>query len=219
VRPTTWYEIDERKTNAMRLYDFLASGNGYKIRLALRWLGVPFEYREVDILRGESRKPSFRAKNPFAQIPVLELDDGTCLRESSAILVYLSEGTPLLPADKILRTRVLEWMGFEQTHIDGVISRARFRRLFPHAIPTREEEFVAWHSEGREALGVLEQHISRHSFLVDERYTIADIALYACTHCAEQGGFDLAPYTSLRGWFTRVQSQPGYIPIDQIPPR
>ena len=110
----------------MRLYDFLPSGNGYKVRLALRWLGIPFEYHEIDILKGESRTPSFFAKNPFGQIPVLELDDGTCLRESSPILVYIAEGTPLLPADKLLLTRALEWMGFEQTHVDGVISRARF---------------------------------------------------------------------------------------------
>ncbi len=130
----------------MRLYDFLPSGNGYKVRLTLRWLGMPFEYHEVDILKGESRTPSFLAKNPFGQIPVLELDDGTCLRESTAILLHLAEGTPLLPTNRLMRTRVLEWMCFEQTHVDGVISRARFRRLYPDAIPTREEEFVAWHA-------------------------------------------------------------------------
>src|SRR5258708_6165178 len=134
----------------MKLYDFLPSGNGYKVRLALRWLGIPFEYHEVDILKGESRTPAFLAKNPFGQIPVLDLGDGTCLRESSAILIYLTDGTALLPDNRLLRARVLEWMGFEQTHVDGVISRARFRRLFPYAIPTREEEFTAWYAEGHE---------------------------------------------------------------------
>jgi glutathione S-transferase len=201
----------------MRLYDFLPSGNGYKVRLALRWLGIPFEYQEVDILKGESRTPAFLAKNPFGQIPVLELDDGTCLRESSAILVYLSEGTPLLPNDRLLTARVLEWMGFEQTHVDGVISRARFRRMFPNAIRTREEEFVAWYAQGREALGVLDAHLRDHKFLVDERFTIADITLYAYVHCADQGGFDLAPFRSLPSWFERVRTQPGYLPIDQVP--
>jgi glutathione S-transferase len=201
----------------MRLYDFLFSGNGYKVRLALRWLGVPFEYHSIDILKGESRTPAFLAKNPFGQIPVLELDDGTCLRESTAILVYLSEGTPLLPADRLLRARALEWMGFEQTHVDGVISRARFRRMFPHVIPTREEEFAAWLAEGRDVLAVLDAHLATRSFLVEERFTIADIALFAYTHCAEQGRFDLTPYASLRAWFDRIRAQRGFLPIDQVP--
>jgi glutathione S-transferase len=201
----------------MRLYDFLSSGNGYKIRLALRWLGISFEYEEINILEGESRTPAFLAKNPFGQIPVLELDDGTCLRESSAILFYLSEGTPLLPNDRLLRARVLEWMGFEQTHVDGVVSRARFRRTFPNAIPTREEEFVAWYGQGRAALGVLDAHLRDRTFLVDERFTIADITLYAYVHCADEGGFDMAPFRSLPRWFERVRAQPGHLPIDQVP--
>jgi glutathione S-transferase len=201
----------------MRLYDFLPSGNGYKVRLALRWLGVPFEYHEIDILKGESRTPSFLAKNPFGQIPVLELDDGTCLRESGAILMYLAEGTALLPDHKLLRARVLEWMGFEQTHVDGVISRARFRRMYPLVIPTRDHEFEAWHAEGREALAVLDAHLRDRTFLVDERFTIADITLFAYTHCAEQGGFDLSPYEVLHAWFGRVRQQPGFLPIEQAP--
>ena len=202
----------------MRLYDFLPSGNGYKVRLALRWLGIPFEYHPIDILKGESRTLSFLAKNPFGQIPVLELDNGTCLRESSAILVYLAEGTPLLPGDKLLRTRVFEWLGFEQSHVDGVISRARFRRMYPDIIPTRDEEFVAWNTEGRQALAALDAHLASRTFLVDERFTIADIGLYAYTHCAEQGGFDLSSYAGLHAWFERVQAQRGYLPIDEVPP-
>jgi glutathione S-transferase len=201
----------------MRLYDFLPSGNGYKVRLALRWLGIPFEYVEIDILKGQSRTPAFLAKNSFGQIPVLELDDGTCLRESSAILMYLAEGTPLLPDDKLLRARVLEWMGFEQTHVDGVISRARFRRTFPNVIPTREHEFAAWEAQGREALGVLNSHLTDRKFLVDERFTIADIALYAYVHCAAQGRFDLEPFSRLPAWFERVRAQGGYLPIEQVP--
>jgi glutathione S-transferase len=201
----------------MRLHDFLPSGNGYKVRLALRWLGIPFDYQEVDILEGHSRTPSFLAKNPFGQIPVLELDDGTCLRESSAILVYLAEGTPLIPDDKLLRTRVLEWMSFEQTHVDGVISRARFRRLYPDVIPTRPEEFDAWHAEGEAALRVLDDHLRTRTFLVDERFTIADIALFAYTHCANEGGFDLAGYDALRAWHARVREQRGHLTIDVVP--
>jgi glutathione S-transferase len=201
----------------MHLHDFLPSGNGYKVRLALRWLGIPFEYHEVDILKGESRTPAFLAKSPVGQIPVLELDDGTCLRESSAILVYLAEGTPLLPSDKLLRCRVLEWMGFEQSHVDGVISRARFRRLYPDVVPTRPEEFDAWHAEGREALRVLDEHLRTRTFLVNETFTIADIALFAYTHCAAEGGFDIASHDALRAWFSRVREQRGYLPIDRVP--
>jgi glutathione S-transferase len=201
----------------VRLYDFLPSGNGYKVRLAPRWLGIPFEYREIDILNGESHTPWFLLKNPFGQIPLLELDDGTCLRESGSILLYLTEGTPLLPDDKLLRARGLEWMGYEQTHVDGVISRARFRRMFPHAIATREEEFAAWYAEGRGALGVLDVHLRDRRFLVDERFTVADIALHAYVHRAEEGGFDLSAYPSLPGWFERVRSQRGYVPIGQVP--
>lgn len=201
----------------MRLYDFLPSGNGYKVRLTLRWLGIPFEYREVDILKGESRTAAFLAKNPFGQIPVLELDDGTCLRESTAILLYLADGTPLLPADKLLRSRVLEWMCFEQTHVDGVISRARFRRCYPDAIPTREEEFGAWHAEGDAALATLDEHLRERTFLVDDRFTIADVALYAYAHCAGEGGFDLVRYSSLRAWFARVRAERGHVPIDCAP--
>jgi glutathione S-transferase len=106
------------------LYDFLASGNGYKVRFALRELGRPFVYRQVDILRGETREPWFLAKNPVGQVPVLELDDGTCLNESTAILFYVADGTPLLPSDALERTRVLQWLCFEQQNVDNVIARA-----------------------------------------------------------------------------------------------
>jgi glutathione S-transferase len=143
------------------LYDFLESGNGYKVRLTLRELGCPFIYREVDILRGESREPWFLEKSAFGQIPVLELDDGTCLSESTAILCHVAEGSPLLPVDRPSRTRVLQWMCFEQTHVDGVISRARFRRLHPDVIATTPEEFKAWWLQGTQALTVLNERLAR----------------------------------------------------------
>lgn len=150
----------------LTLYDFLDSGNGYKVRLLLRELGRPHAYREMNILRGETREAWFLVKNPAGEVPVLELEDGTCLCESTAILFHLAEGTPLLPADPLLRTRVLQWMCFEQTHVDGVISRARFRRLYPDAVPTRPEECQAWWSEGKRALELLEQRLSQGAYLV-----------------------------------------------------
>lgn len=198
----------------MRLFDFLPSGNGYRVRLTLHQLEIPFEYQEVDILKGETREPWFLAKNPAGQIPLLELDDGRLLRESTAILFYIADGTALLPVDRMERIEVLQWIAFEQSSVDRVISRARFRRLFPDAIETREEEFEAWLRDGYHALGVMERHLSTRQFFVAERYSIADIALYAYTHCAHEGRFDLTPYPALSAWHERVRSQPRHVPID-----
>jgi glutathione S-transferase len=199
------------------LYDFLPSGNGYKVRLTLRELGLPFAYREVDILRGESREPWFLAKSAVGQIPVLELDDGTCLSESTAILFHLAEGSALLPADRLARTRVLQWMCFEQTHVDGVISRARFRRRWPEAIPTRPEEFDAWWAQGYQALHVLDSHLASRDYLVGDRFSIADITLYAYVHCAGEGGFDLGRFGALGAWFARIEARSAHVPIDVVP--
>lgn len=199
------------------LYDYLFSGNSYKVRLLLSQLGMAYEYRPVDIIAGETAQPWFLEKNPAGQIPALELPDGTLLRESTAILMYLSEGTPFLPAEKLSRTRALEWLCFEQSNVDRVISRARFRRAFPKAIPTREEEFGPWLRQGNAALRVMEAHLTSRTFFVDERYTVADIGLYAYTHCADEGGFDLSVYPNLQRWFDRVAATPGYLPIDQVP--
>ena len=201
----------------LTLYDFLPSGNGYRVRLTLKELGIPFVYREVDILRGETRDPSFLAKNPAGQIPVLELEDGTCLAESSAILFYLAEGTSLLPADHLARAHVLSWLCFEQTNVDGVISRARFRRTFPDVIPTREEEFTAWWRDGKRALHVLDDHLRQREYLVDGRLTIADLALYSYVHKAHEGGFNLEPFAALPAWFARIEARPAHLPID-VPP-
>jgi glutathione S-transferase len=148
------------------------------------------------------------------QVPLLELEDGTCLCESTAILFHLAEGTPLLPTDPLARTRVLQWMCFEQTQVDGVISRARFRRRYPDLIPTRPEEFEVWWRDGARALRVLEDHLARRTFLVDERFTIADIALYAYVHVAEEGGFELAGCPALRRWIGRIEARPAWQPID-----
>jgi glutathione S-transferase len=199
------------------LYDFLESGNGYKVRLTLRELGRPFIYREVDILRGESREPWFLEKSAVGQIPVLELHDGTCLSESTAILFHTAEGSPLLPVDRLSRTRVLQWMCFEQTHVDGVISRARFRRLHPDVIPTTPEEFKAWWTQGTRALRVLDERLAHADYLVDDQFSIADIALYAYVHRAAEGGFDLTPFKALPGWFARIEARPAYLPIDSAP--
>jgi glutathione S-transferase len=199
------------------LYDFLGSGNGYKVRLTLRELAQPFTYREVDILQGESRQRWFLEKNPVGQVPLLELEDGTCLCESTAILFHIAEGSALLPDAPLLRTRTLQWMCFEQTHVDGVISRARFRRLYPEAVPTRPEEFDAWWAQGKRALEVLDAQLRCHDYLVGDSFSIADIANYAYVHRAAEGGFDMAPHGALRDWFGRIEARPAYLPIDEVP--
>ena len=196
----------------MRLYDFLESGNGYKVRLLLHQLGIAFERIEVDIVAGESRTPAFLARNPNGRIPTLELEDGSHLAESNAILWYLAEGTPFLAADRLARARTLQWMCFEQYSHEPNIATLRFWThqgwLGERAalVPGRREAGVA-------ALGVMEGHLADRSFFVGEQYSIADIALYAYTHVAEEGGFSLAPYPAIRRWLDRVAAQPGHVPI------
>ena len=196
----------------LRLYDYLESGNGYKVRLLLHQLAIPFERVELDILRGETRTEAFLAKNPNGRIPTLELDDGTCLPESNAILWYLAEGTPFLPEDRLQRAQVLSWICFEQYSHEPNIATLRF---WTHAglleqraalVPGKREAGVA-------ALGVMEGHLAKRAFFAAERYTIADIALYAYTHVAEEGGFPLAPYPAIRAWLARVAAQPRHIAI------
>jgi glutathione S-transferase len=199
------------------LYDFLPSGNGYKVRLTLRELGRPFAYRQIDILRGETREPWFLAKNPVGQIPVLELDDGTCLNESSAILFYIAEGTALLPSDPVARARVLQWMCFEQQNVDNVISRARFRKLYPDAVPTRPEEFEPWWKQGTRALRILDEHLQTRTYLVEDHFSIADITLFAYVHCAEEGGFDLEPFEALQSWLARIKARPAHLAVEDVP--
>ena len=198
----------------LKLYDYLASGNAYKVRLLLHQLGIPFERIEMDIMQGETRTPAFLARNPNGRIPVLELEDGTCLAESNAILWYLSEWTRFLPEDRLARAQVLQWMFFEQYSHEPYVAVLRF---WTHAgwleekkllVPEKRERGVA-------ALQVMETHLRGHDFFVAGRYTIADIALYAYTHVAGEGGFDLAGLSALRAWLGRVREQPGHVPITQ----
>ena len=196
----------------LKLYDYLASGNAYKVRLLLHQLGIPFERIEMDLMKGETRTPGFLARNPNGRIPVLELEDGTCLAESNAILWYLSEWTRFLPEDRLARAQVLQWMFFEQYSHEPYVAVLRF---WTHAgwleekkllVPEKRERGVA-------ALQVMETHLRGHDFFVGGRYTIADIALYAYTHVAGEGGFDLAGLPALRAWLERVRGQPGHVPI------
>ncbi|WP_066381472.1 MULTISPECIES: glutathione S-transferase family protein [unclassified Anabaena] len=199
------------------LYDFLPSGNGYKIRLLLTQMGIPFERVEVNILQGESRTAEFLSKNPNGKIPVLEIEPGKYLSESNAILLYLSEYTEFLPYDRYLKAQVMQWLFFEQYSHEPYIATSRFWL----SILGKGEEYRAKleqkQEQGYAALKLMENHLKHHSFFVDERYTIADIALFAYTHVADEGGFDLTQFSAIQAWLERVKGQPGYISITHEP--
>ncbi len=204
----------------LKLYDFLDSGNGYKVRLLLHQLQRPFVLVEKDILRGETRTEDFLKLNPDGRIPVLQLEDGACLAQSNAILFYLAEGTPYLPTAALERARVLQWMGFEQYSHEPHIATARFWLKHPEAAPAGDQLpalLEQKRASGHAALAVLERHLAAAPFLVEGRYTVADIALYAYTHVAHEGGFDLAPYPAVRAWLERIAAQPRHVPITWRP--
>jgi glutathione S-transferase len=198
-----------------RLYDYLESGNGYKVRLLLTQLGIPFERIELDIIRGETRTAEFLAKNPNGRIPLLEIEPGQFLAESNAIMFYLAEGTTFLPTDRFERAQVLQWMFFEQYSHEPNIATSRFWLSHNLLTDERRSQLPQKQTLGYAALEVMEKHLTARSFFVGERYTIADIALYAYTHVAHEGGFDLLKYPYTRAWLERVKSQPNHIPITQ----
>jgi glutathione S-transferase len=196
----------------LKLHDYLESGNGYKVRLLLHQLEIPYQRIEHDILRGETRTPAFLARNPNGRIPLLELEDGSCLAESNAIQWYLAEGTPLLPQDRLLRAQVLQWMFFEQYSHEPYIAVLRF---WTHAgwLAEKAAQVPERRERGYQALAVMESHLARRDWFVGAGYTIADIALYAYTHVAGEGGFELARFPAVERWLARVAGEPRHIPI------
>ena len=198
------------------LYDYLDSGNGYKSRLLLAQLAM--RYVELDIMKGESRTPQFLARNPNGNIPVLELEDGRCLPESDAILWYLAEGSCFIPDERFERAQVLRWLCFEQYSHEPYVATPRFivRHLPPDS--PRHAELPQRLARGRAALTVMETHLSSREYFVGERYSIADIALYAYTHVAPDGGLALEPYPRVRAWLARVAAQPRHVGLLDQPP-
>ena len=186
---------------------------GYKVRLLLAQLGRAYRWVELDIMAGSTRTAEFLVKNPNGRIPTLELDDGTCLAESNAILWYLADGTSHLPAGKLERAQVLQWMFFEQYSHEPYVATPRFiLKHLPEDSP-RRAELPKRLEQGRAALAVMEAHLAGRQFFVGERFSIADIALYAYTHVAHEAQLDLGPYPAVRAWIARVASQPGYVPL------
>ena len=200
----------------LRLHDNASSGNGYKVRLLLTLLGQPFERIEYDIDRGATRTREFLGKNLNGRIPVLELEDGRFLAESDAILVYLAEGTRFLPQDRYERALALQWMFFEQYSHEPNIATLRYWITHRLLNDERRAMVEGKRRQGDAALAVMERHLDRRRYFVGERYSVADIALYAYTHVADEGGFDIARYPAVRRWLDRVASEPGHIPITKV---
>jgi glutathione S-transferase len=200
------------------LYSMQRSGNSYKVRLALSQLGISYRLVEVDILKGESRTPEFLAKNPNGQVPLLEVAPGRYLAESNAILWHLVSGSRLRPADRIDRARALQWMFFEQHSIEPNIGAAYFwLTLVKGGRDLQQHALEDWMEEGHRALGVMENHLKEHSYFAADRYGVADIALYAYTHLADQCDFDLRAFPAISAWLDRVAAEPGYVPMEWQP--
>jgi glutathione S-transferase len=201
----------------LRLYDFHESGNGYKVRLLLAWLARPVERIELDILKGETRTPEFLALNPNGRIPLLVLEDGRTLAESNAILYFLAQGTSYWPEDPYLRAEVLQWMFFEQYSHEPFIATVRFW-TFAGQLDDHVAELPERRRRGNAALDVMEGHLAQHDFFVGEQVSIADIALYAYTHVAHEGGFDLSGRPGVQAWLARVAARPRTVPITDAAP-
>jgi glutathione S-transferase len=188
------------------------SGNCYKVRLLCAHLGLALERHELDVLDRSNRPDVLGQLNPALRVPTLVLDDGRPLAESNAIICYLAEGTPYLPDDRYERAQVLQWLFFEQYSHEPYIAVARFWALF--GVTPSDEQRADKQRWGERALAAMDAHLEGRAFLVGERYTVADIALYAYTHVAGEGGFELGRYPAIGPWLGRVAAQPGHITID-----
>lgn len=198
----------------LKLFNMPVSGNCYKVRLLLAHLGLQAERVDIDPARPETRPAELRELNPAGRAPTLVLEDGRVLPESNAILVYLSEGTPYLPADPYQRACVLAWMFFEQNLHEPNIATRRFFVGIKRDTSEVEAQLGHWKSMGEGALSTMQRHLAQQPFFGPGQYSVADIALYAYTHVAHEGGFDLSSYPAIEGWLERVRSQAGHIPMD-----
>ncbi len=201
-----------------RIHGMSSSGNCYKVRLVCEQLALPYEWIELDTRSGATRTPAFLAMNPNASVPVLQLESGRCLPESDAILYYLAADSPLWPRERLAQAQVLQWMFFEQYSHEPYIAVARFICAFLPPEHPRRADLPRLQRQGAAALAIMEQQLTREDFFAGGRYSIADIALYAYTHVAGDGGFELARYPAVSAWIARVQAQPRYVPMPPVPP-
>ncbi len=199
----------------MKLYDYLPSGNSYKVRWLMAQLGLRYFHIDVDIHKGETQTAAFKALNPAGQIPLLVLDDGRTLAESNAIIRFLAEGTRFVPDDPFDQAKMLQWQFWEQYRHEPAIAVARF--ICNYVPEERADELPNLREKGRDALQVMDRHLSDQDWFVGKACSLADISLYAYTHVAEEGGFDLGDYPYVQAWLKRFAAQSGHIPIDQVP--
>ncbi|WP_102958890.1 glutathione S-transferase family protein [Mangrovicella endophytica] len=200
------------------LYGMHSSGNCYKPRLLLALTGRPFRHVEVDSIDGSTKKPEWLAKNPNGMVPLLELEDGRRLPESNAILFYLGKGSSFVPQDPFERAEMLAWMFFEQYSHEPNIAVRRALHVYPERRAGATPERLAQTLEGgNKALGVMQQRLHERPFLVGDGPSLADIALYAYTHMADKGGFDLSAFPGITAWLKRIEHLPGFQPIDWLP--
>jgi glutathione S-transferase len=196
----------------LRLYDSRLSGNAWKVRILLTQLGIPFERVTLDLAKGATADPAFRAKSRFARVPVLELEDGRTLVESAAIMLYLAEGSPLLPNDRYLRAEVTAWLTFEQADLLRALALPRFYHM--RGIADQMAGRIADFQEGAyAALDKVDDWLASREWLVDDRYTIADIGMFGYVSMASQGGYDMTRFPSVGAWLARVKAQPGWVPL------
>ena len=196
----------------LRLYDSRYSGNAWKVRILLTQLGIPFERVTLDLAKGEAQTPIFLAKSRFARVPVLELEDRRTLIESVAILLYLADGSPLLPDDPYVRAEVTSWLTFEQADLLRALALPRFYylRRIADQMTTKIADFQEF---GYVGLGKLAAHLEGRTWLVGDRYTIADLGVFPYVSMAPDGGYDLARFPSIKPWLDRVKAQPGWVPM------
>jgi len=200
-------------TDTLEIYGDSISGNCYKLRLACAQLEIVHEWHEVDIMQGATQSEEFLAMNPNGKVPLAVLPQGRYLSESNAILSYLAEDSELAGRNRFERARILQWMFFEQYSHEPHIATSRFIIQYLGSPPERQGDLEAKRSNGYKALDIMEQQLTDHDFVANDVYSTADIALYAYTHVANEGGFDLGTYTSIGAWLSRVESQKNYVPM------
>ncbi len=200
----------------IKVYGDSRSGNCYKIQLLCAEIGIPFAWQEVDILAGESRTPQFLAMNPNGRVPLLALPGGTYLAESNAILCYLADGNALSGSGRFGRAQVLQWLFFEQYSHEPYIATSRFIIRYLGSPPARQAELESKKKGGYAALGVMEKHLLNNAYMATEHFSIADIALFAYTHVADEGGFDLANYPAIRAWIRTIEHRPKFVAMKNV---
>lgn len=199
----------------MRLYDYLPSGNSYKVRWVAAHLGLDYTHIDVDIHKGDTQTAEFLALNPAGQIPLLALDDGKTLAESNAIIRYLADGSDLVPTDSYAHAKMLQWQFWEQYRHEPAIAVARY--ICNYDRETRADELAQLMPKGDAALAMMDAHLKERDWFVGDRCSLADVSLFAYTHVADEGGFDLSAYSSVQAWLTRFSAQDNHIAITDKP--